>query len=376
MMSRQKKNRKNSWFTKITLLINLLFILLLTATYLSPVTQPETSVIPAIVALFYPALLAINLLFVVFWLFRLRMYFIFSLLAIAVGYTFLFKTFAFNSEKRVGSYDDAIKIVSYNVRLFDQYKWAGDQNYFTRNSIFEFTDAQQADVVCFQEFFHGTEKSFPTVGPFVEMSETKNYHVDYVLEKGNGSKHFGLATFTRFPIVGKGIIHFEGARANSGIFTDILFHADTIRVFNFHLESVKLSRSDHKYVSDFIDPGAVTPASNSKVILRKISNAIKRRAKQAEKVSKYINASPYPVIVCGDFNDTPLSYVYHTVSGGLDDAFLETGKGFGQTYAGDIPLLRIDYILHSMALEAFRFEKHDVTYSDHYPISCYFKLRN
>ncbi len=374
-MNRHTQKNKNSWFTKSLLIINLFLILPLIAAYFSPGTHPETSVIPALAAIFYPAFLVINILFVVFWLLKLRIYFLFSLLAIAGGYNFIFKTIAFNSDKPVGNYEDAIKLLSYNVRLFDQYKWTGGQNYFTRNSVFEFINSQQADVICFQEFFHGTEKSFPTVGPFVERSKTKNFHVDYVLVKGNGTKHFGLATFTRFPIVGKGKIRFEGARANSGIYTDILFQSDTIRIFNFHLESVKLSRSDHKYVADFIDPGAATPASNSKVIIGKISKATKTRAKQAEIVSRYINASPYPVIVCGDFNDTPLSYVYHKVSSGLDDAFLEIGNGVGQTYAGGIPFLRIDYILHSYALEPFRFEKHDVTYSDHFPISCYFKLK-
>ncbi len=375
-MAGRNQKRKNSWPTRIILLLNILFVIPLVIAYFSPVVHPDTSIIPALFALFYPILIIVNMLFMLYWIVRLRFYFLISLLALAGGYNLFFRAFALNNdEKPVGSYDDALKIVSYNVRLFDQYKWTGGQNYFTRNSVFEFTISQQADVVCFQEFFHGTEKTFPTIGPYVEMSETKNYHVDYVLVKGNDEKHYGLATFTRFPILNKGNIRFENSSSNSGIYTDILFNADTIRIFNFHLESVRLNRADHQFVSEIVDPGAAGNSSSSKVIIRKVSQAIQRRAKQAEKVSRIISQSPYPVIVCGDFNDTPLSYAYHTISNGLRDAFVEIGSGVGATYAGGIPFLRIDYMLHSDALEAFRFEKHQVTHSDHYPISCYFKLK-
>jgi len=146
-------------------------------------------------------------------------------------------------------------------------------------------------------------------------------------------------------------------------------------VFNFHLESVKFSKADYKFVSDFTET-ANPYSSNTKVILGKLRRAFKSRAKQANIVAAFIRESPYPVIVCGDFNDTPLSYVYKTVSAGLNDSFLEIGQGTGVSYAGGIPFLRIDYILHSKSLEAFRFNIHNVNYSDHYPISCYFKLNH
>jgi len=374
-MSKPKKKRKTSFLEKIILFINFIFILALGLSYLAPSTNPETSTIPALLAIFYPVLLVANISFVVFWIFRLKYFFIFSLLTILVGYNIFFKVFAFSSEKPVGGYDQAMKVLSYNVRLFDQFKWKGDQNYFTRNSVFEFVHSEQADVVCFQEFFHGNEKSFPTIEPFLEKSETKNYHVDYVLTRGD-NRHYGLATFTKYPIAGKGNIRFENSSANSGIYTDIVFKKDTVRVFNIHLESIKLSKADHQLVSDAIDPGAGSPKSNFSIIIQKLNKATKKRAKQADIVNNYIAQSPYPVIVCGDFNDTPLSYVYRTVSEDLNDVFLEIGKGFGASYADDIPFLRIDYILHSDALEPYRFKKHKVNYSDHYPITCYFKMKH
>lgn len=374
-MTRKSRNRNKSWASRIILVFNLIFVIPLLLSYVSPVVHPETSVIPALSSLFYPVLLIINFGFMLFWIIRLRFYFLLSLVAILGGYNLFFKMFAFNQVKPADNPNDALKLVSYNVRLFDQYKWTTGQTYFTRNSVFEFASSQQADVVCFQEFFHGTDDTFPTIGPFIEKSGIQNYHVDYVLVKGNDTKHYGLATFTRFPIVNKGNIRFEGSSTNSGIYTDILFNNDTLRIFNIHLESVKLSQADHRFVSEFIDPGTAPKSSSSRVIITKLSNAIKRRAKQADKVAGIISESPYPVIVCGDFNDTPLSYVYRTISDGLRDAFTEIGWGAGETYAGGIPLLRIDYILHSESLDAYHFEKHPVTFSDHYPISCYFKLK-
>lgn len=373
MAGKSTKNSK-SWFTRILLFLNWVLILALVVSYLSPITRPETTVIPALLALVYPVLLIANFIFVLFWIFRFKYYFIFSLLALLAGYNSFFKTITFNKEKPVGSYSDAIKMVSYNVRLFDQYKWAGDQNYFTRNSVFDFIHAQQADIVCFQEFFHGNEKSFPTIEPFLEKSNALNYHIDFVKTVGD-KKHYGLATFTKYPIVGKGIIRFENARSNSGTYTDVIFKKDTIRVFNVHLESVRFSKADHKFVAEIIDPGQAIHSSNSRVIVQKLSQAFKKREKQADVVAQYLAESPYPVIVCGDFNDTPLSYVYRTIAKNLNDSFLEIGNGVGSTYAGGIPFLRIDFILHSDVLEPFRFKKHDVNYSDHYPLSCYFKIK-
>ncbi len=374
-MSKPKKKYKTGFLTKLILFVNFIFIFSLGLSYLSPFTNPETTTIPALLAIIYPILLVCNSIFVVFWIIRLKYFFLFSFIAIIAGYSLFFKVFAFSSEKPVGTYKQAMKVLSYNVRLFDQFKWTGNQNYFTRNSVFEFVHSEQADIVCFQEFFHGNEKSFPTIEPFLEKSETKNYHVDYVLTRGT-NRHYGLATFTKYPIVNKGNIRFENSTANSGIYTDIVFKKDTVRVFNVHLESIKLSKADHQLVSDVIDPGAVNRKSNFSIIINKFSKATIKRAMQADIVNAYIAKSPYPVIVCGDFNDTPLSYVYRTVSKDLNDVFLEIGSGFGASYADDIPFLRIDYILYSDAFEPYRFNKHEVNYSDHYPITCYFKMKH
>lgn len=358
----------------LILLINLFFIFLLLFAYLAPYISPDSFFAPALPGLFYPVLLVINVVFMVFWLVQLKYYFLFSLIALLMGWNLMKTTFGLNKTVAPMENTGGIKFMSYNVRLFDQFKWKVGQDYFTRDAIFSFITSESPDIVNFQEFFHGNESYFPTIGPFQKSQRASHYHVDYI-KVVETNKHYGLATFSRFPIVNRGVIRFENSTSNSGIFTDIVVNVDTIRVFNFHLESIRFSNADYKFVTEFIDPGIQPTSSNSRIILGKFRNAYSKRAAQARIAAEHIARSPYPVIVSGDFNDTPVSFVYHQISKGLKDAFIESGYGFGATYAGNIPFIRIDYILHNDELNAHDFHQHRVHFSDHFPISCYFDLK-
>jgi endonuclease/exonuclease/phosphatase family metal-dependent hydrolase len=119
----------------------------------------------------------------------------------------------------------------------------------------------------------------------------------------------------------------------------------------------------------------VDEIEGSKNLLRRLKRAFVRRAPQAEMVAEHIRKCRYPVIVCGDFNDTPFSYTYNTVKGNLNDAFIECGNGFGKTYNGIFPSFRIDYILHSGSLVPSGYYTHSESYSDHFPVSCFFELK-
>ncbi len=360
--------------SKIFLVINSFSIVTLLFAYLAPFVNPAKNAIPAMFGLFYPALFILNAFFVFYWILRLRYFFLFSFVTILLGTGLFLEYLRFNKQKPVGVYKDALKVLSYNVRLFDQYKATPGQEFFTRNSIFSLIKDENPDVVCFQEFFHGNEKYFPTIGPFTEMVSIPYYHADYI-KTVEDWRHYGIATFSKYPIVNQGSIHFNNSNTNSGIFTDIVFKKDTIRIFNLHLQSIHFSKADYEFVSEFIDPGVASNFSGSKVIWWKLKSAFKKRSEQAETVRQRIAESPHPVIVCGDFNDTPASYVYRTISKNLEDAFIESGRGIGSTYAGDMPFLRIDYILYSDRLEPYKFQKTKVDYSDHYPVSCFFKIK-
>ena len=84
-----------------------------------------------------------------------------------------------------------------------------------------------------------------------------------------------------------------------------------------------------------------------------------------------VKKSPYKTILCGDFNDTPVSYCYNRIENELIDAFIESSSGIGSTYIGKFPFNRIDYIFYSNKLQSKEFKTHNIKYSDHKPISCY-----
>ncbi len=106
----------------------------------------------------------------------------------------------------------------------------------------------------------------------------------------------------------------------------------------------------------------------------KLKQAFLLREEQANYIAKHIQKSPYPVLVCGDLNDTPSSYAYNQLSHGLKDAFKEKGIGFGSTYAGTLPFLRIDYAFTSQDCTVDAFRVIPISSSDHYPIYVHLKL--
>ncbi len=264
-----------------------------------------------------------------------------------------------------------LKVLSYNVRVFDLYNYGPGWEYrFTnRNNIFDFLDKKDFDIIFFQEFVHDKSGSFKTKDTLVNFLRANNIHTEFTRSSRN-INFFGLATFTSYPIVNKGKILFETLGGNLCIYTDIVINNDTVRLYNLHLESIGLSHEDHIFVENMIN---IIPIDNDitiagRQILSRLKLAFERRAYQAEKVASHIANSPYPVILGGDFNDTPSSYVYRQFSKNLSDAFRNRGRGLGQTYIGFSPSFRIDYIMHSNKFKTLQYHTGEQEYSDHYPI--------
>lgn len=163
-------------------------------------------------------------------------------------------------------------------------------------------------------------------------------------------------------------IRFENS-GNMAISTDIIIEKDTVRIFNVHLQSYNI---DPKKYSIIESPGIDQEQDLKEVrnIGKKLKHAFIARANQVHKVREKVEESPYPVIICGDFNDTPVSYAYQTMRGDLTDAFMNSGRGFGRTYIGKLPSFRIDNIFHSDEFESYNFKTYGFKMSDHLPISC------
>jgi endonuclease/exonuclease/phosphatase family metal-dependent hydrolase len=185
-----------------------------------------------------------------------------------------------------------------------------------------------------------------------------------------------VAILSKYPVIAKGDVIFEtqGEKDfNYCIFVDVVKNQDKFRIYNVHLQSIKLQQDDY---SEFNGSEKETQKPNVlRLMIDKLRVAYPKRAEQARTVVEHMKNSPYAIVVCGDFNDTPLSYAYNQFDRLLVDAFRNTSFGIGSTYVGRIPAGRIDYIFHSNELNSANFTIQDVPQSDHRAISCsiYFK---
>lgn len=343
---------------------------LLTA-YLAPVTNPGSFIFPAFFGLFYPIVLIANLLFVIYWISLKNWRFILSTIIIPIGWTHLTGFFQINipSGRQVSA--NEVKILSYNVRLFDLYNWT--KNVETRDKIFDFLKNEDADIICFQEFYYNKKPFFITLDTLQSLQKASNMHTANTFTD-NLNQFFGIATFSKFPIINKGELKFSNTK-NICIFTDVVIHNDTLRIYNNHLESIHFQAKHYNFIDSLTHMNETERIEGLKDIYRRMKNAYIKRAEQAEKITEHISNSPYPVVVCGDFNDTHVSYTYKLLSNNLNDAFREKGFGFGATYNRQFFFLRIDYMLHSPKLSFRYFKTIKNKYSDHNPLVGIFRFQ-
>ena len=243
---------------------------------------------------------------------------------------------------------NGIKVLNYNVRLFNLYNWLeGDMV----AEIQAFIEREEPDVISFQEYHPH---------PLIDLPG-----YTYRYEQLSGNKvQYGQAIFSKYPIVNDGSITFPET-SNNAIFADVLVRGDTIRVYNLHLQSFKLESP----------PSGELDGAESQRLFRRVRSAFVKQQEQADLFVAHRNASPYSTIVCGDFNNTAYSYVYNLVKGDMKDSFESAGTGFGKTFAFPYFPIRIDFILYDPRFEAVGFETYDQKLSDHYPIMAHINLR-
>jgi endonuclease/exonuclease/phosphatase family metal-dependent hydrolase len=374
-MAAKSQNHK-SLFRRIVkvlfILLNIVAVLLLAGSYAAPYISPQTNAWLPFLGLAYPILVIVNLFFVVIWIFFNWRWAFLSLITILAGWMQIVNHIQYSKQHSFMENEFPVSVMSYNVRNFDMYNYKKDWSYTfdKRNKIFDYLRNEKADIICFQEFVNDLSGEFKTIDTLVSFLEAKNVHAEYTLT-AKEIIQFGIATFTKYPIVGKGRIDFENSKHNLCIFTDVLIGEDTVRIYNAHFESIRFSKTDYEYANDVAGTGDLDRhTKSSKRIVSLLKAAFLDRSTQAEKVAEHIRSCPYPVILCTDLNDTPASYAYRQLSKLLEDAFKESGTGMGTTYAGIFPSFRIDYILHSDDFTAYNFTTKDLDYSDHNPVTC------
>ncbi len=233
-------------------------------------------------------------------------------------------------------------------------------------------DSLRPDILCIQEFASTPENPASDFEAALPVYYYKR--VRYNVAGSEQNYGWGNAVYSKFPITASGHIDFEGTN-NSILWADIAIRRDTVRVFNAHLQTTAIKASDERYIvgGDFV--GDSTRTSRVRGIVGRLTRNYVIRAAQADTLAARIASSPHPVIVCGDFNDTPASWAYHRISRGLGDSFREAGQGYGYTYRGFFNLLRIDYMLHSREIECVEYSSPSFDNSDHNPVAVKLRMR-
>ena len=331
------------------------------ADHINPAVHPMLSNL----GMLFPFFLIANLLFIFFWLtFKWKKLWI-PLLGYALVYPPLTVYLPMNGSQDVP--EGTIKVVSYNVCQYGG-NWKYEQGFDT---IANYLQREDPDIVCLQEdvdewrryVFQKYQKTFP-YNDTVYFWRTR-YGVN------------GVGIHSRFPILRRERIEYP-SRAHGSIAYYLLVNGDTILVINNHLEGTHLSKEDRKQYKKMVSGKLQrdTAKSESMLLLNKLGQAAALRAAGANAVHQYIEEHrQYPIIVCGDFNDNPISYSRRTIAKGLKDCFVETGRGLGLSYNEKGFNFRIDHILCSDHFEPYNCQVDDkMDASDHYPISCRLKL--
>jgi endonuclease/exonuclease/phosphatase family metal-dependent hydrolase len=358
-------------------LFNIIAAIWLAFCALASIVSPATLPYLALFSLTTPFAIVVNVFFVVLWLFsgkKLRS--LLSASALAACYKVVITIFGFNY---FGTNDmlrkpTTIKIISWNAHgmgIFNR-----PQNKEFDEKILEFLKEENADILCLPEFSLSKKDAMK---PYAEKIIDNGHYIDYRFNADNSLNnkvYLGTAVFSKYPFR-----NYETHRLTEYVYMmqgDIELPAGKmIRVFFVHLTTFGLSDKDKEYIDEAkrnktpIDEDIET----SKSFIKKFKTAFAQRAIEADKAARIIAASPYPVILCGDFNDLPGSYTYTKLRGDLNDAFVDKGTGLGRTYNSISPTLRIDHFFYdAKAIRLVGFECPPTTLSDHNPIITNFEI--
>ncbi|MEG1729764.1 MAG: endonuclease/exonuclease/phosphatase family protein [Bacteroidaceae bacterium] len=318
--------------------------------------HPKESPTLAWIGLLLPGLLLANMLVFVLWLLKRKCYCILPLVAIAWNFEFILSVLHYSKEKQTMAH--VLTVATYNIHSFNE-----DYTGYTTQKIAHFMKREQVDIICFQEY------NWNKFLPKETIDRLFGLYPFHSAPTHNGKAR--IAVYSKYPILKQGFYPFKGTD-NCVMFTDLQTPHKTIRIFNVHLQTTNFNASRHQ-----IAKRKSFGAENSE-IAKEITGSLQHnqtlRANQVNFVKREAKKSPYPTILCGDFNDLPSSYTYKHLMGDFTDGFREVGCGYEYTFKGLFHLFRIDYILHSPTLKCISYQSHkDLKYSDHHPVIARFQ---
>jgi len=332
--------KKLSFIGKIIFFGNSVAALLLLFSYALPLIPPKTFPILSVLSLGVPFLIILNIIFLIYWLFKLKKQFILSFVVLLIGYFCFGALYKFSSNEDVKK-EDSISVMNYNVRLFNLYKWINEDD--VEENIVNLIKSEAPDVLALQEYHPHEDVNFS--------------FFKYKYEKLSDKKtKYGQAIFSNFPIVNSGSIEFPNT-SNNAIFADILKGKDTIRIYNIHLQSMKIDANANSFNEE-----------ESEKLFKRITSTFKMQQSQVELFLEHKAQCNYKIIVCSDMNNTSFSYAYKHIKGDFLDTFKEVGSGLGKTYVFKFIPVRIDFIFCDTGFQVSSFKTFSEKFSDHYPI--------
>jgi len=350
-------------------ILALVFGLLLAGAYISRVISPGDFWPISFLGLIFPFLLIINIIILILLIIIRSKFSLLVIGLLVIGWNPIRESFQVLNKNRSTDTSTIVRVMSYNVQVFDYFQRSGREN--RGKMLLDFVAKEKPDIICFQEFLSQNRGDYDIESIGEQLSFAPFKHTKYSYE-GRTYK-VGLAIFSRYPIVNTGVDHFPVSERRY-IYADVRINEDTVRIFNIHLESNRLNQKQINLIDSLISSKPKDKKNEYLGIVKNMKSAYIERARQADQINKEVASSPHPVIAAGDFNDTPVSYSYRRISSDLQDAFVSSGRGMGATYHEFMFPLRIDFLLHHPELSSSAFVRHEIDFSDHRPIEASFWL--
>jgi len=336
---------------KFLLTLNILLVIATGFSYLSPYIDPSSYWFFSFFGLAFPILLIANILFVIIWSLFKKKYVLLSLICLILGAGIIPSFIGLRPGNDLSKDENHIRVISYNMQYLLSI-WSKDKSTYEKNTDKLIKVLQKygpLDIICAPE----TNQ----VGKFSKGLDLE--HVKKVPQ-------IGLAILSRYPILDTGILD-TGEGDQAGAWVDLDYNGTTLRVYGLYLQTNQISNATNELAKE-VNPKEKRFWDNVGTIVSRYKSSAPMRVKQAKLIKTHAEKCGHPVLICGDFNDTPNSHVYHILRKGFQDSFRKKGAGIGTTFGGNLPALRIDYILADPSFKVKKYHTIKNKYSDHYAI--------
>ncbi|MEG1634127.1 MAG: endonuclease/exonuclease/phosphatase family protein [Rikenellaceae bacterium] len=357
--------KKATLLLTVTLLrlLSLIIAILAVVGWFAQMVSPGKSWFVSLMALVLMFLIVLNVLFFLFWAYKRSWWSLIPLCAVLLNYDYISSIVQIDLRSDDEILNTDLKVATYNIHGSNSKEF-----YLDLIDIMTYLNNEKVDVVCFQEF---SDDSTKRIDPIFKVYP---YNITFTANV----KGMQLAIFSKYPLIDPKFIRFKET-SNSAMLADVIYNSRPIRIFNIHFQTTNINQSKTE-IAQVKDLGIENPIGKQAfdVVMQRVAGNASQRSEQVTAIRHRIDSIlvDKPMIVCGDFNDTPSSYTYHQISKGMNDGFKTCGKGYAYTYKPLYKLFRIDYIFYSSVFKGVKYISPSKIWSDHNPVLLELNCRN